>query len=222
MSDQEPKMTDIHTVNLNFPRQNCVPNWVEFPWWMEMRIGAHPKGYRFYRKTKAGLWEEIATITNLKSVDHAAQMFTGMMIDEQVSHPKMKTAMKVTTLAGKQLFSTYYGDFYAMLSRLVAAKKMFGLSINKGNEYLIHHTSLPGNNLKPISDYFCKLSTKHKGIKCFNQATLDEKDNFLYWGWLEFYDGYSISVALDDNFRLYNQYKKHYNNESITHLIKQK
>lgn len=221
MSEQDPKITDIHTVNLNFPMQTCIPNWTEFPWWMEMRIGAHPKGYRFYRKTKAGLWEEVATITNLKSVEHVAKMFTGVMIDEQLSHPKMNTAMKVTTLAGKQLFSSYYSSFYSMLSNLIVETKMFGLSINKGNEYLIYHTSLPGNNLKPISDYFCKLSTKHKGIKGFRQAKLDEADNFLYWGWLDFYDGYSISVALDDDFRLYNQYKKHYNNESITHLIKQ-
>lgn len=211
-------MTDIHRTIIAPPRY-YIPKWAESPWWMEMRIGAHPKGYRFYRKTKAGLWEEIATITNIKSVDHVAQMFTGMNIDEQLSHPNMNTAMKATTLAGKQLFSTYYASFYSMLNHLVLKKKMFGLSINKGDEYLIYHTSLPGNNLKPISDYFCKQSTKHKGIKEFSQAKLDKADNYLYWGWLTFNDGHKISIALDDNFNLYNQYKKQYNNESITHLI---
>ena len=179
-------------------------------WWMELRTCARPRGYRFWRKTKAGLWEEIATIhntLNLESltVDLASKWFNDMWEKEQKKYPH--AAMKVTTLSNRQIYSTYYGPLLKYISCKVHMDKMFGISINKGEDYLIYHNTLPGDNLKPIADYFCRLSKQHKGIRSFHQAKLDKADDYLYWGWLTFNDDYKISVAIDEDFKLFNKYK---------------
>ena len=99
---------------------------------------------------------------------------------------------------------------------------MFGISLNKGEHYLMFHPTNKEESIKTISNYFYKLSGKHEGIKCFHKAKTDERDGNLFWGWLTFNDGYRMSVALDDEFRLYNEYKSNLSEVSKSYLIKTK
>lgn len=187
-------------------------------WWMELRDGVKPHGYRFWRKTKAGLWEEVATITNTLNIRLVNKWFEDMY-EEEVSKYSY-AAMKVTTLSGRQIYSTYYRMIYNLLSFLVFKHKMFGISINKGEDYLIFHSTLPGDNLKPIAEYFCKLARQHKGIKSFTKAKFDKEDDYLFWGWLTFNDGHKVSLALDKEFKLFNEYKSNLKSLTISHLTK--
>ena len=191
------------------------------PWWMELREEATPHGYKFWRKTKAGLWELVTTITGLQNKKLVHEWFKAMWIKEQVNYPYF-AAMKVTTLNDRQIYSTYYDKFYRYLSFLITNKETFGISINEGEEYLIHHNIFPEDSLKPIADYFCKLARQHKGIKSFAKAKYDEEDDYLYWGWLTFNDGYKISVAIDSYFKVYKQYQDNLQPVTISYLTKRK
>lgn len=189
------------------------------PWWMELREEANPRGYKFWRKTKAGNWELVTTITNLKDKKFAREWFNMMWLKECSKYTY--AAMKVTTLSDRQIYSTYYSNFYRYITYLVTTSFCsFGISINKGEDYFIYHKDFPGDNLKPIADYFCKLSRFHKGIKSFSKAKLDEADNYLYWGWLTFNDGHKISVAVDDKFEFYQSCKDNLQAITTSHLTK--
>lgn len=212
---------------LHFPVSNNIVKTLitnlkrnEKPWWMELRDGVHPQGYRFYRKTKAGKWEKIATIANVLDVGLVKSWFEDLWSQEmkKYKHP----GMKVTSLSGRQIFSTYYLNLYLFLSYKASVNRSFGLSINKGDEYLFYHASLQGNNLKPISDYFAKKSRQHCGIRAFHQAKMEKSDDYLYWGWLVFNDDYKISVAIDDDFKLFNQYKDNLKAINISYLVNTK
>ena len=189
------------------------------PWWMELREEASPHGYKLWRKTKAGLWELVATITTLQNKRIAYEWFKTMWIKEQINYPHY-AAMKVTTLNDRQIYSTYYDRLYRNLSFRAINNEAFGISINKGEDYLIYHEDLPGDNLNPIADYFCKLAKQHKGIKSFSKARFDEADNYLYWGWLTFNDGHKISVAIDSELDLYKEYKDNLQPINLSHLTK--
>lgn len=189
------------------------------PWWMELREGVHPYGYKFWRKTKAGKWELVATITEVQNINLIYNWFGDMWEKEMQLYPEY-AAMKVTTFNDRQIYSTYYHKLYGYLTYLAFKDASFGISINKGEDYLICHNDLPGNNLKPIADYFRKLARKHKGIKAFHKAKFDESDNELYWGWLTFNDGYKISVAVDADFSLYKEYESNLQVVDLSHLIK--
>ena len=188
------------------------------PWWMELRQGIKPHGYKFWRKTKAGKWENIATITNVSNLQTIYDWFETAWQEERLKYSY--AALKVTTLNGRQIYSTYYSTLYQYIAQKILDNKMFGLSIDKGEHYLFYHTALPGNNLEPISKFFCQLSRMHKGIKAFHKAPYDDADGNLFWGTLVFNDKYQITVAIDTDFSIYNQYKPSLGALNISHLIK--
>ena len=199
-------------------------------WWAELAIGGVPKGYKFYRKTKAGKWENVLAIANTSDKQLVKALFDDMARAERLKamtevpfrskKTKLKQVkeMKVTSLTGRQIYSTYYSCFYVYVSMKFDENKMFGLSINKGEEYLMYHSTMPDDSIKVISNYFYKLSGKHGGIKSFRPAKLDKSDDYLYWGWMKFNDGYKISVAVDDDFKLYNKYKNDLKTINLSYL----
>ena len=190
----------------------------KFIWWMELSNNVTPVGYIFYRKAKSGKWETVLKITDTTDKRLAISIFKAMMMSESNKFGK-HAAMKVTSLNGRQIYSSYYAQLYETLSHKFSDNEMFGISINKGEEYLMFHPTLQEDSIKTISSYFYKLSGKHNGIKSFRKAKTDERDGNLYWGWLIFNDGYKISVALDPKFELYNQYKHNLKSINLSHLI---
>lgn len=191
-------------------------------WWAELAIGGVPKGYKFYRKTKAGNWEHVMSIAITADKQLVKAIFDELYREEVLKAINLGTKqvkeMKVTSLTGRQIYSTYYSKFYQYVSMKFDMDKMFGLSINKGEEYLMYHPTMSDDSIKTISNYFYKLSGKHGGIKSFRPAKLDKSDDYLYWGWMTFNDDYKISVAVDDDFKLYNQYKNDLKTINLSYL----
>lgn len=206
-------------------RSDYVAYWVDrlsdknHLWWVELGLNVNPEGYVFYRKTKAGKWEVLLKITDTTDKALVAALFEAMYCSERVRYGK-HGAMKVTSLNGRQIFSSYYMSLYENLTYKFDSDMMIGLCINKGEEYLIFHPTLKEESIKIISNYFCKLAGKHNGIKSFRPAKIDKRDGNLFWGWLTFYDGYKISIAYDNDFRLYNQYKNNLQPINIFYLLK--
>ena len=196
-------------------------------WWAEVTIGGKPKGYKFYRKTKAGNWELIMTIakTTDKQMVKAIfdELYRGEIMKEMQPIPekpirRQVKEMKVTSLTGRQIFSTYYKRFYDFVSMKFDEGVMFGISINKGEEYLMFHPMCPDDSIRTISNYFYKISGKHGGIKAFRPATKDKSDGYLFWGWMTFNDGFKISIAFDTEFKLYNKYKDDLQTINLSYL----
>lgn len=183
------------------------------PFYLELRRNIKPKSLILQRKTKAGLWETLMTVNDIVDFDTAAYSLRLAMIYRKVKLNKVEEH-RILTYSGRQVFSSYYQKFTDELWQRLHLKIPFGLSINKGENYLICHSdyNLLDDIKDNISEYFSKLSFDHMGIRNFRFATLDPADHYLVWGWFTFYDGFKISVAFDDHFNLFKEYKLNYTN----------
>lgn len=198
-----------------YPIEESSPSFISAPtpFLLELRPSAKPKTLVFQRKTKAGLWENLMVIENIIDIETAICTLRAAMVYRRLKYNKNE-GHRIVTYSGYQVFSSYYQKFSDQIVNLLNDKIPFGLSINKGETYLMCFTSkfLPNEARNTIAEYFSKLSHDHGGIRKFKYATPDLQDNFLSWGWMIFNDEFKISVAFDLYFDLYKKFKSNFNN----------
>lgn len=172
----------------------------------ELPDTSNPKSVMFWRKTKAGRWENVETRWYRQGYNKAniALICNRMANCEICSKERLesgvcnygdkhrttpyKIAYKATTVKGKQIYSTEYTSFLSHCDALGYTREQYpdyGIMIDK-KQFIPY---------KNIGEWLKNLSAQHNGIKNWKEAAKCKDDNYLTWGHLICNDGFKVSVA---------------------------